>query len=344
MPTRREVLRSAAGVAATLAAGRLLAPYLSGPARFAREALAGPAPLPPPETTTIRLGAAPCDAPIMAAEPYLQQEGFTRPEILASAPLESGRTDINIAFPLAIARLVEAKQDVVVLAALHPGCAEIFAQPGIRSLQDLRGRTVVVTAKTLANFGYSYVAIVLKHAGVDPAQVNFVVQPGANPVNLFLEGRNDAVVAFTTDVAALRSNPANRGHVIHNQLMDLPWGRLACCYLVARREWYRANPIAAKRAVRAVFRAADAQTVSRADAVKRATDRGLFGGPANFDNVLYAASMVPANWRDLDLERALRFYGQLLADVGLLKVSVEDVVRTIDWTILNELKAELRRA
>ncbi|MDQ7829304.1 MAG: hypothetical protein QN158_01985 [Armatimonadota bacterium] len=124
--------------------------------------------------------------------------------------------------------------------------------------------------------------------------------------------------------------------------MDRPWSTLPCCLLVAKQEWYRTNPMATKRAVRAILRSADAQTASRADAVKRATDRGLFGGPANFQNVVYAASMVPANWRNLSPERSLRFYGQLLADVGLLKVSVADMVRTIDPRILEELRAELK--
>ena len=338
MLTRREALRRSAAIAAAVAGGRLLAPYLA-PSAFGRQA----APLPPPEMTTIRLGTLPCDHPVMAAEPFLQQEGFTRAEILGGGQLASGRVDIDIAFTVFdIALLLEAGQRPVVLAPLHPGCVEIWAQPGIQSLQDLRGRTVVVTARTLANTGYSNFAIVLKHAGVDPAQVNWVVQPDANPVALFLAGRNDAVRVATVGAAALRSNPANRGHVIHNQLMDRPWSLLPCCMLVARQEWYRANPIAAKRAVRAVLRSADAQTASRADAVKRVTDRGLFGGPANFDNALYAASMVPANWRDLDMERSLRFYAQLLADVGLLKVSVDDIVRTVDLRILEELRAELR--
>jgi ABC-type nitrate/sulfonate/bicarbonate transport system substrate-binding protein len=341
MLTRREVLRSAAGIAGTVVAGRLLAPYLP---RFPGAGLAPAraAPLPPPETTTIRLGTLPCDHPVMAAEPFLQQEGFTRPEILGGAQLASGRVDIDVAFTVFdIALLLEAGQHPVVLAPLHPGCVEIWAQPGIQALQDLRGRTVVVTARTLANTGYSNFAIVLKQAGVDPAQVNWVVQPDANPVALFLAGRNDAVRVATVAAAALRSNPANRGHVIHNQLMDRPWSQMSCCFLIARQDWVRANPVAAERAVRAVLRAADAQTASRADAVKRVTDRGLFGGPANFDNVLYAASMVPANWRDLDPEQSLRFYAQLLVDVGLLRLSVDDIVRTLDLTILGELKAEL---
>lgn len=338
MFTRREALRWSAAIAATLAGGRLLGPYLAPPA-FGRQT----GPLPPPETTTIRLGVLPCDHPVMASESFLQQEGFTRAEILPGMQLESGRLDIDVGFHVfTIAMLLEAGQRPVVLAPLHPGCVEVWAQPGIRSLQDLRGRRVVVTGRTFANFGYSDIAIALKHAGVDPAEVNWVVQPDANPVALFLAGQNDAVRVATVAAAALRWNPANRGHVIHNQVMDRPWSQMACCFLVARQEWYRAHPIAAKRAVRAILRSADAQTASRADAVKRLTDRGLFGGPANFNNVLYAASMVPANWRDLDMERSLRFYAQLLADVGLLKVSVADILRTVDRRILEELRAELR--
>lgn len=340
MLTRREVLRRSAGIAAAVAGGRLLAPYLA-PSVFARQG----ATLPPPETTTIRLGTLPCDHPIMAAEAFLQQEGFTRVEILAAGQLASGRVDLDVAFTVFdIAQLLESGQRVVAFAGLHPGCVEIWAQPGINSLQDLRGRTLVVRSRTLGNFAYAYPAIALKHAGVDPGQVNWVVQPDANPLDLFLEGRNDAVFAAAVGAGALRANPANRGHVIHSQLMDRPWSTLPCCVIVAKEEWYRANPIAAKRAVRAILRAADAQTPSRFDAVKRVTDRGLFGGPANFNHVLYAASMVPANWRDLNVERGLRFYGQLLTEVGLLKVSVSDLVRTVDPRILEDLRAELRRS
>lgn len=339
MLTRREVLRRSAGIAAAVAGGRLLAPYLAHSA-FARQVT----PLPPPETTTIRLGTLPCDHPIMASEAFLQQEGFIQTEILAGQQLASGRVDVDVSFSVfTIAQLLESGQRPVVFAGLHPGCVEIWAQPGIRSLQDLRNRTLVVQSRTLGNSAYAYTAIALKHAGVDPAQVNWVVQPDANPVNLFLEGRNDAVYAATVTTAALHANPANRGQVIHSQLMERPWSTLPCCLLIAKQEWYRANPVAAKRAVRAILRAADGQTSNRFDAVKRVTDRGLFGGPANFNNVLYAASMVPANWRDLDPERSIRFYGQLLADVGLLKVSVDDMVRTVDLRILQELRAELRR-
>ncbi len=338
MISRREILRRSAVIAAAVAGGRVLAPYLTS--AFAKQGT-----LAPPETTTIRLGTLPCDHPIMAAEPFLQQEGFTRVEILPGFQLASGRVDIDVAFiGFTLGLLLEGGEHPVVFAPLHPGCAEIWAQPGINSLQDLKGRTIVVTSKTLANTAYAYTAIALKHAGVELNQVNWVVQADANPTALFLEGKNDALFAAQAATAPLHANPANRGHVIHSQLTDRPWGSLACCVLAAKQDWYRANPVAAKRAVRAILRAADAQTSNRTEAVKRVTDRGLFGGPANFNNVLFAASMVPANWRDLDLERSVRFYGQLLADVGLLKVSVEDMVRTIDTRILEELRGELRKS
>ncbi|HEV8338530.1 MAG TPA: ABC transporter substrate-binding protein [bacterium] len=337
MLTRREALRRSATIAAAVAGGQLLAPYLARSA-FGKQA----AQLPPPETTTIRVGVLPCDHPIMASEAFLQQEGFTRVELLAGRQLAS--VDIDVGFPIDVAQYLEGGQRVVAFAGLHAGCAEVWAQPGINSLQDLRGRALVVQSRAIGNFAYSYTAIVLKNAGVDPSQVNWVVQPNANPTALFLEGKNEAVFAAQAGTAALHANPANRGHVIHSQLMERPWSTLACCLLIAKQEWYRTNPVAAKRAVRAILRAADAQTPSRAEAVKRITDRGLFGGPSSFDNVLYAASMVPANWRDLDMERSLRFYAQLLADVGLLKVSVDDVVQTADSRILEEVQAELRRS
>lgn len=335
--TRREALLRGAGLAAALGAAPLLKAYAP---LFTRELVAAGPALPPPETTTIRIAHLPCDAPIMFAERYLQQEGFTNIQIVGPAEV-GGRIDIAAYFPMDIASDVQDGKRTVALAGLHPGCTEIWAQPGIASVRDLRGKTVVVRSKTLGNLGYSYVAIVLKQAGIDPGEVNFVVQPDANPVNLFLEGKNDAVFVATLGAVALRANPANKGHIIHNMVMDDPWAKTDCCFLVTTQDWYRAHPIAAKRAVRAIFRSADFQPADRSDAVKLVTDRGLFGGPTNFANVVAVANMVPAPWRDLDPEKSLRFFATLLRDVGLLRISPDDVARAADSRILRELRAEL---
>lgn len=44
--------------------------------------------------------------------------------------------------------------------------------------------------------------------------------------------RRSAGFAAATGAGALRANPANRGHVIHSQLMDRPWSTLPCCVAV----------------------------------------------------------------------------------------------------------------
>ena len=344
--TRRQVLQCGAGIVAAVSTGEFLLP---SSARASQPA-AGPTPFPPPETNAIRIACFGCDAPIMAAERYLRQEGFTDIEITGEtsppefeAALVSGKVHMGPMDPPQFVSSVQRGQGIVGLGSLHPGCLEIWAQAGIGSLTDLRGRTIVVGSKAINDPPYSYIALVLKYAGVDPQEVNFVAQSGVNPINLYLGGKNDAVRVGAERAPALKANPANKGHMVHSQLMDDPWSKLACCILVTTQDWYRANPVAAKRAIRAIFRAADFQPDDRADAVMPLTDRGFFGGPSNFNNVLAAADMVPANWRDLDTEKTVRFYGKLLADVRLLTKSVDEVARALDLRILGELRTELKK-
>jgi len=173
--------------------------------------------------------------------------------------------------------------------------------------------------------------------------VNFVVQADADPVKLYLEGKNDAVFAATTATAALKANPANKGHVIHTQVMDEPWSKLDCCILAANADWYRANPIAAKRALRAIYRSADALPTDRADAAKLATDKGLFGGAANVALVREAANMVPVDWRTSDIEKSVRFFAPLLNDTGLSKLTADEIVKVLDLRIFRELTTELKK-
>jgi len=348
---RRELLRRSAALGVLLASVDALAACASPAATIASASPTPrlsptPTPLPPAETTTFRVAGAPCDAPIMAAERYLRDEGFTEITITdggSAAALVAGKLDVTILFPPSLANALQSGQKVVALGGLHPGCSEIWAQQNIPALTDLRGKTIVVRAKTLADLGYSYTALVLKQAGVDPKDVNFVVQADADPVKLYLAGKNDAVFVATTSAAALKANPANKGHVVHSQVMDAPWSTLDCCILATSEDWYRANPIAAKRALRAMYRAADALPADRADAAKLATDKGLFGGTANYANVREAANMVPLDWRTSDPEKAVRFFAPLLTGTGLMTLGADDMVRALDLRILGELKSELRK-
>lgn len=352
---RRDLLRKSAGLAVVVVWADALA--ACGPATPTTAVTAAPAPTPSPspsptplaapETATIRLTAAACDAPIMAAERFLRDEGFTDVQITDAAALPAltgGKADLGQLFSTPLAAAVDTGKPVVGLAGMHAGCAEVWAPQRIASLKDLRGQTIVVRAKSADDLAYTFLAIALKNAGVDPKDVSFVVHADADPTKAYLEGRSDAVFVTTTAAVGLRANSANKGHVIVDQAMDKPWSEQDCCILCANAEWARANPIAAKRAVRAVLRAADSMGADRADAVKIATDKGLFGGAKNYEAVRAAANMVPLDWRALDPGRSVRFHGQLMVDVGLLKITADDAAtRGTDLRIFRELKSDLKR-
>lgn len=352
MVTRRELLGRGAGVAVALGAAPLIAACAPAapPVASSPTPAPTPTPLPPPETTTIRLTCVVCDAPIMAAERFLREEGFTDVQIIdvpsgraSVQAITSGKADLGPAFPTELAAAAQLGTPIVGLAGIHPGCSEIWAPQTVGSLKDLRGRTVVVRSASADELGYVFPVMALKHAGIDAKEVNFVVNAAADPTKLYLEGKNDAVFAGATTASALRANPANKGRTVWEQTMDRPWSALPCCVLSASAEWYRANPIAAKRAVRAILRAADQLPADRTDAVKAMTDKGLFGGPSNFVNARGAANMVPLAWRELDPAESFRFHAQLLSETGLRTVRPDDAAKVLDLRILEELRKELRR-
>jgi NitT/TauT family transport system substrate-binding protein len=343
MITRRQVLRRGMATAAAITA----APYLAACAPAS--APAPTATLGPPETTTIRLAAGACDSAIFGAERYLREEGFTDVQFTDAATataIAAGNAHIGNAFPHSFFNSVESGPKVVALGGLHTGCNEIWAQPGIASVKDLKGRKTTVTSKALGNTGYTWMAMALKQAGVDPKDMNFVVQADATPAQLtqlYLDGKDDAIFVATTAAAALKKNPANKGHAIFTQVQDEPWKSINCCFIIASEPWYRANPIAAKRAMRAIYRTADTLPADRSDAAKFAADKNLFGGATALANIREAANMVPLDWRTYDLEKAVRFYAPLLTDVGLLKASTDDLIKGLDLKIFKDLSTELKK-
>jgi NitT/TauT family transport system substrate-binding protein len=350
MLDRRQLLRRGIGVAALVAAGDLIAACAPSDAGKPATPAPSPTPLASPETTSLRLACVACDAPIMAAERYLRDEGFTDVQILGMpngrASVDAvlgGKADLGPAFAFEFAGAVQGRQPLIGLAGIHPGCIELWAIPSISSIKDLRGRTMVVRSKTGSDVGYLLAVMAVENAGIDPKDVNFVVQPDADLMKLYLEGKNDVVAASTTSAVTLRANPANKGHVILDAAMDEPWSRQDCCVIATTADWLRANPIAAKRAVRAILRAADQLPVDRAEAAKLVTDKGLFGGPSNFALVRGAANMVPLKWRELDAERSVRFYVRLMNAGGIVAATPDEVVaKTLDLRILRELREEMK--
>jgi NitT/TauT family transport system substrate-binding protein len=131
------------------------------------------------------------------------------------------------------------------------------------------------------------------------------------------------------------------GHVIVNTAADRPWSQYFCCLLGGTREYVRQNPIATKRALRAILKATDFCATEPELAARRLVDGGF---TPRYD---YALQTLRDNaydkWREYDPEDTLRFYALRLHEAGFIKSSPQKIiVDGSDWRLLNELKRELK--
>jgi ABC-type nitrate/sulfonate/bicarbonate transport system substrate-binding protein len=113
-----------------------------------RPQLAAAEPL--PETRRIRLGRLPamCKAPQYLAEELLRAEGFSDVQYVSEPPIEQalpeGLVDISMNFTPDLLLNIDAGQSVVFLAGIHVGCYELFGTDQVRTIRDLKGKTVAL--------------------------------------------------------------------------------------------------------------------------------------------------------------------------------------------------------
>jgi NitT/TauT family transport system substrate-binding protein len=107
------------------------------------------------------------------------------------------------------------------------------------------------------------------------------------------------------------------------------------------REFVRKNPVATKRAARAILKAADLCAADPARAAQRLVDGGF---TPRYDYARQALSELPYDkWREFDPEDAVRFWALRLHDAGLVKSDPNKIIAEgTDWRFLNELKRELK--
>src|SRR3954463_2426764 len=74
-------------------------------------------------------------------------------------------------------------------------------------------------------------------------------------MKLFTEGGVDAFVGFPPEPREMRAK--HIGRVIVNTATDKPWSEYYCCKLLGNRDFVQKYPVATKRAVRALLKAAD---------------------------------------------------------------------------------------
>jgi NitT/TauT family transport system substrate-binding protein len=187
------------------------------------------------ETTTVRIAkiAGICIAPQYVADDLLRAEGFTdirhvptEAGVPAALSLARGEVDFTANFAPALMITIDAGQPITILGGEHIGCFELFAREGIRSIPDLKGKTVGVQG--LGSSQHVFVSSMAAHVGLDPAKdIRWVTSSAPKPMELFAEGKIDAFLGFPPEPQELRAR--NIGRVIVNSAIDRPWSQYFCC-------------------------------------------------------------------------------------------------------------------
>jgi NitT/TauT family transport system substrate-binding protein len=315
----------------------------------------------PPEVTTIRIrvedappnmvnGVADtmnCLAPSYITADLLRAEGFTdiRYVLVKSGPqfaraFERREIDFSLRFVPGAVRNLDAGVPITVLAGVHPGCFQLFAHEHIRTFTDLKGRRVGIN-EPLGAAAHLYASVMAAHVGLDPGKdIDWVTTDDvASPIELFVQDKIDAYLAFVTELPELRARKI--GHVLVDMAMDRPWSQYFCCVLVGHADFVRQYPVATKHAVRAILKATDVCATEPELAARLLLEGGF---AQHYDIALQVLHEVPFNvWRELDPEDSLRFYALRLHEFGEIDATPNQLIAEgTDWRFFNELKRELK--
>ena len=301
----------------------------------------------PPETTRIALlqTASMCQAPQYIAEDLLRGEGFTDvryikkegPRAIADA-LASGEANINMHFSGPLILRLDTGAPITILAGVHPGCYELFATERVRTLSDLKGKTVGIRA--LEGPEHVFLASMLAYVGLDPRKdVHWVTHSTERSIALLEQGKVDAFMGFPPDPQDLRARKI--GHVVVNSNVDRPWSQYFCCVVAANREFVQKYPVATKRALRAILKGTDVCASQPDRAARYLVDSGR---TPRYDLMRQVLEEIPYDrWRAYDPEDTVRFYALRLREAGMIRSTPQKIIAAgTDWRFFNELKKELK--
>jgi NitT/TauT family transport system substrate-binding protein len=279
------------------------------------------------------------------AEELLYAEGFKNIQYVKAQlgrleKVAAGEADIGINFSGPILRQLDADDPISVLAGVHPGCFELFATDGIRSVADLKGKTVGVWA--MNSSAHVFISSMAAYVGLDPQNdINWVIHPRADAAQLLDEGKIQAYMAFAPQPQLFRAQGV-RARVIVNSSVDRPWSQYFCCMVVANRNFVTKHPIATKRALRAILKSIDV-CAQEPERVARIMQKK--GVAFNYEATVQAYREIPYlnAWREFDPEDTLRFYALRLHEARMVTLSPQKLIaRGADWRFLDQLKRELK--
>jgi NitT/TauT family transport system substrate-binding protein len=301
---------------------------------------------PPPETTRLRVhhSLSLCQAPQYVAEDLLRGEGFTEVQYVPYGPkgfyqtLGSGEADIGGDFATSVIIQLDRGTPIVVLGGIHVGCFELFGTDRVRTIRDLKGKTVGV--RGLDTPPHTFLSTMAAYVGLDPRRdITWVTHPSDESIRLLGRGEIDAFMGFPPEPQELRAKRI--GRVVVTSAVDRPWSQYFCCMSIANREFARKYPVATKRALRAILKAADICALDPNQAAKSLVAQGV---AKRYDYALQTMKDVPyTKWRNYDPEDTMRFYALRLNEIGMIKSSPQKIIaQGTDWRSFKELRKELK--
>src|SRR5947207_2298550 len=150
------------------------------------------------ETTSVRLAKMPdmCMAPQLVGQELLRDEGFTDIQYVDTTNDQLGRAlaannvDLTLTYIQQALSEIDRGSAITMIGGVMVGCVEVFAQEGIRSIGELKGRKLGVRA--LGSGPHGLLSAMLAHVGLDPAKdVEWVADPLF--VKMFADGKVDAI-------------------------------------------------------------------------------------------------------------------------------------------------------
>jgi NitT/TauT family transport system substrate-binding protein len=280
------------------------------------------------------------------AEELLRSEGFTDVQYVQGT---GGQDDIRLAATGATDFIggfvgrhlagLDAGDPIVILSGLHIGCFELFGNPQVRSIRDLKGKQVAVTRLTSGR--HIFLSVMAGYVGLDPRKdITWVTDPAAMSMQRFADGTIDAFMAFPPEPQELRAKQI--GHVVVNTAVDRPWSQYFCCMVVANRDYVRKYPIATKRVLRAILKANSVCALEPERAARTLVDKWY--PTTHYDYALQTVTELPyGQWRAYDPEDTVRFYALRMHEVGMIKARPQQLLaQGTDWRFLNEIKKELK--
>jgi len=305
---------------------------------------------PPPETTRLRIhkGDPACWAPMYVAEPLLRKEGFTDIQYVFANGSEvakmcrEGALDLSAGFSVRFMyNLEQQPHPLKIISGLHVGCYALVGSERIRSVRDLKGKTV--WAGAFMNAGpHIFFSTIVAYVGLDPrTDIQYAWVNKDEAMRLFREGKIDAFITFPPWQMDLIEQGI--GHLLIDTNIDKPWSQYFCCVVSGQSNFIEKNPIATRRALRAILKAVD--IVGRDPVLASKTIIAKkFRPEAEYESIFRALKDIPyGKWREYNPEDTVRFYALRMRETGMIATAPQEFIdRHTDWRFIKELKKEFR--